>query len=161
MRRQHGEYDTQCAFMQWLFYFDRKIYKLTYAIPNGGKRTPSEGAHNKRLGLKSGVPDIHVAYPFNGFPGLYIEFKHGKNKTTLSQDEMIVRLRSVGYRVEICYSFDEARAVLLNYLTREDAIPLMRQVNQPNPKRVKNVNYKKMFKAVEIGRLDCDLPRLS
>ena len=90
--------------------------KNIYAIPNGGYRNKIE-AHNLKLqGVKSGVPDIMLAYPSKPFAGLFIEMKWGKNKPTKNQEEWIKRLSTVGYRCEVCYSAEEAIAVIKEYL---------------------------------------------
>lgn len=90
--------------------------KNIYAIPNGGYRNKIE-AHNLKLqGVKSGVPDLHLAYPSGFYNGLYIEMKWGKNKPTKNQEDWIKRLSAVGYKCEVCWSSEEAIAVIKNYL---------------------------------------------
>ena len=89
---------------------------MIFSIPNGGYRNKIE-AHNLKLqGVKSGVPDIMLAYPSKPFAGLFIEMKWGKNKPTKNQEDWIKRLSAVGYRCEVCYSAEEAIAVIKEYL---------------------------------------------
>ena len=52
----------------------------------------------------------------NGFHGLYIEMKYGKNKPTDHQKEWIKALKEQGYKVTVCYSGVEATQELESYL---------------------------------------------
>ncbi|MBN1535965.1 MAG: VRR-NUC domain-containing protein, partial [Anaerolineales bacterium] len=52
----------------------------------------------------------------DGFHGLFIEMKAGKNRTTKNQNEWIQRLLGAGYLVIVCYSFEEAKKEILDYL---------------------------------------------
>ncbi|HBI92754.1 MAG TPA: VRR-NUC domain-containing protein [Terrisporobacter glycolicus] len=90
--------------------------KNIYAIPNGGYRNKIEAKNLKLQGVKSGVPDLHLAYPNSFYHGLYIEMKWGKNKPTENQEDWIKRLSAVGYKCEICWSSEEAIEVIKQYL---------------------------------------------
>lgn len=90
--------------------------KLLFHIPNGGKRDVKEAARFKAMGVKAGVPDLCLPVPMNGFAGLYIEMKYGKNKPTDHQKEWIGALKEQGYKVTVCYSGVEATRELESYL---------------------------------------------
>jgi len=92
-------------------------YKMLYAVPNGLK-TPNAriAARAVAEGLKKGFPDMCLDVPVGGYHGLRIELKVGKNKTSKFQDKWIERLRSFGYRVEVCYGSDAAMKVIDDYL---------------------------------------------
>src|SRR5690606_24999959 len=71
---------------------------IWYHIPNGGYRNPIEAAKFKRMGVKSGVPDICIPMARKGYHGLYIELKRvsgGKLSTT--QTEWRDKLLREGY----------------------------------------------------------------
>lgn len=90
---------------------------LMHHIPNGGKRSKSEAARFKALGVKAGVPDIFLPCAQGGYHGLYIELKRTKGgKLSAAQKEWIDALRGQGYKVIVCYGFDEAREVIISYL---------------------------------------------
>ena len=72
--------------------------KLMFAIPNGGYRNKLEAKNLKLQGVKSGVPDIFLSYPKGEFHGLYIELKHGKNKTSENQNKWLTELNKAGYK---------------------------------------------------------------
>lgn len=90
---------------------------LMHHIPNGGKRSKSEAARFKAQGVKAGVPDIFLPCARGSYHGLYIELKRTKGgKLSAAQKEWIDALRGQGYKVIVCYGFDEAREVIINYL---------------------------------------------
>lgn len=79
-----------------------------------------EGNKLKIMGVREGIPDIHIAIGNNNYIGLYIEFKElGANMNTdhvrkqLKAHEV---LRSFKNRVEICTSVSDAQAIVLEYL---------------------------------------------
>lgn len=89
-----------------------------YAIPNGGKRNPSEAAHLKRQGVRAGVPDLCIPAARGHYNGLYIEMKVGRNKPTEAQYEWIARLRENGYAAYVCYGAANAIACIENYFEK-------------------------------------------
>ena len=112
----------QEAFIQWCEWQQRKYpeLKLIFHIPNGGSRNRLEAIHLKRQGVKAGVPDLCLPVPRNGFHGLYIEMKYGKNKTTEKQEEWLKALKEQGYFVAVCYGAYEAEQVIIKYLQIQD-----------------------------------------
>ena len=87
-----------------------------FHIPNGGSRNKIEAANLKRQGVKAGVPDICLPVPRNGYHGLWIELKVGKNKTTENQKRYISFLTNQGYDVAVCYGMEEAARKIVEYL---------------------------------------------
>lgn len=86
----------------------------------GGKRDKRTAVALKRQGVKAGVPDICLPVARNGYHGLYIELKAGKNKATKSQEKWQVFLNSQGYYAVICYGWHEAAKVIEEYLLKAD-----------------------------------------
>jgi hypothetical protein len=132
-----AEHHEQAALIDWARQFAHECpeLELLHAIPLGGLR-PSQvrldprtghqiryspaGQKLRAEGAKEGVPDLCLPVAREAFYGLYIEMKYGRNKPTHKQDWWIARLRGQGYRVEVCWSFEEARDVLIDYLGLED-----------------------------------------
>ncbi len=112
------EHDEQVLLFHWAVLNEERIPELKnmFSIPNGGQRHKAVAAKMKAEGLKSGVPDICLAFPSGGFFGLFIELKVGKNKTTPSQNEWIMRLQQAGYMVVVCYGYEAAKREILDYL---------------------------------------------
>lgn len=127
-KRMHGtpEHDTQVECVNW-FREDFPVFAdLLWAIPNGGYRSKATARAMKAEGQKAGVPDLQLAVPRKGYHGLFIEMKKssvgkkgqlvGKGRTSELQDKMIERLREVGYKVEVCYSFEQFKNITREYL---------------------------------------------
>lgn len=113
--------------------------KWMHAIPNGGSRGDSKksamirGAQLKATGVRKGVFDIFLPYPFamgEEYPlgiyhGLYIEMKVRSKKPKREgskggmSDEQIEfgeYARSCGYATYTCYGWEEAVLALKEYL---------------------------------------------
>lgn len=117
------EHDIQAAFFAWAKWegINRPDLDLMFAIPNGGKRHPATGAKMKEEGVRAGVPDVCLPVGRAGYHALYIEFKRKGNKPSPEQWAFIDRLMGAGNCVRVCYSFDEAQRVAIDYL--EDNLP--------------------------------------
>ena len=105
---------------------------LLFAVPNGGSRHKVEAINLVAQGLRKGVCDIFLAWPMNiiqnsyiatkWYGGLFIELKiekRRKEKTggvSADQIKWIDKLLNAGYYVSVCYSWQEARDVIINYL---------------------------------------------
>lgn len=91
--------------------------RLMFAIPNGGARDSRTGAMLKAEGVKSGVPDIFLAWPSGGKHGLFVELKAGKaGRVSEAQSSWLASLEALGYGCAICRSLDEAIAAIRVYL---------------------------------------------
>ena len=106
--------------------------KWLHAIPNGGDRHVATAAKMVATGLRSGVWDIFLPLPIEilwadlidkvRYHGLYIEMKHQKHKThrngglTAEQVEFRDYAVSMGYYCAVCYSWEEARDILIQYI---------------------------------------------
>lgn len=91
---------------------------LFFAVPNGGKRSLSEGMKFKRSGVQAGVPDIVIPIPSGGFHGLFIEMKRIKGGIIAdSQIYWLSLLREKGYYAEVARGFIEARDIVTHYLS--------------------------------------------
>lgn len=88
-------------------------------IPNEGKRSLSYAARMKRMGLRSGFPDLFVPLARGKYHGLFIEMKYGKNKTTKEQKEWLERLSAEGYACAVCYNAAEAIKTIESYNRRK------------------------------------------
>jgi hypothetical protein len=114
-----SEHSEQCALFDWAAWqanLGHEPLRWIFAIPNGGHRHKGVAAKLKAEGVKAGVPDICLPYPANGYHGLYIEMKYGRNKTTPEQDGYQKWLAGCGYVAEIANGFDEAKNILCWYL---------------------------------------------
>jgi hypothetical protein len=113
-----SESTEQQALFQWAAYNEAKMpeLRLLHAIPNGGKRDKITAAILKGEGVKSGVPDVCLPVARQGFHGLYIEMKVDKNKPTENQMWWMCRLSEQGYKVKVCWGWEEAKREIEAYL---------------------------------------------
>lgn len=113
------EHNEQKALMQWVSLSLTKYpqLRMIYAIPNAAKRSVGLASMMKAEGMKSGVPDIHLAAPSNGYHGLYIEMKRLKGgSTSETQKEWLDKLNKQGYMAVVCRGWVEAKSVIEGYL---------------------------------------------
>lgn len=126
MRNYPLEHDEQVSLFHWVALKSGRYAELNllHAIPNGGHRNIVVARKMKAEGVKPGIPDMFLPVARQGFHGLYVEMKAqssrpkrgGKGGLSPEQEKWIRRLRAQGYRVEVCYGWKEAAAVLEDYL---------------------------------------------
>lgn len=117
--RSNAELLEQEALIQWAdltVINGRRVGDYLVHVPNEGKRGPKAASEFKRAGGRAGYPDLILELPAGEWHGLRIEMKAKGGKPTAAQLEWIERLRGAGYRAEVCYGFDEARIVVMDYL---------------------------------------------
>ena len=90
--------------------------KWLFAIPNGGSRHIAEATKMVATGLRKGVPDVFLPWPNYGYAGLFIEMKIKEGKISKDQNEWINYLSNSGYKAIVCWSWEEAKKELLDYL---------------------------------------------
>lgn len=91
-------------------------YNMIFHVPNERKCSPQRRKSMFMAGVKSGVPDVVVAVPSQGWGALFLEFKIKPNKATENQEQWIHDLNRIGYRAQVVWSADEAIKVLEEYL---------------------------------------------
>ena len=109
----------QIAVMDYLRYQYPNV--LAIHVANERATSPMQGALLKRKGVTAGVPDVLIFQPKVecgklAYYGLAIELKVGKNRTTPAQMLILHEFTVSGWAAHVCYSFDEAKEVIDNYL---------------------------------------------
>lgn len=123
-RVRHPESELQRNCFKLFRYQYPQFRMLYFSIPNEGVRSKGTAGIMKSQGLTSGVFDTFLAvpkyYPSNleevSFHGLFIEFKHGKNKLTDNQIEFQKAAREQGYQTAVVYTLDEFIKTINQYL---------------------------------------------
>lgn len=114
-----SESANQCALLKW-WDMAHKQYNLPaqmlMAIPNGGQRNAITGAILKREGVRAGVFDLFLAAPRNGFSGLWLEMKWGKNKITKEQQAFKAMIEAEQGKCVVCYDWETAKEQIEAYL---------------------------------------------
>lgn len=80
---------------------------LVVHVPNGGSRTPIEGAKMKALGVVAGWPDLSIYGPTGSY---FMEVKAPKGRLSQCQHRIIDQLSDMGRHVAVVRSLDEAQA---------------------------------------------------
>ncbi len=134
MKRKNEEHQIQVGLFQWIN-LQMNVYpalKNAFAIPNGGSRNELEGGNLKEEGVRPGVLDVCLAYPSNGFHGLFIEHKSKKGKLSKNtivksktgrykyiregQETWFKRLSDAGYCCKVSRSINESVDIIKAYL---------------------------------------------
>ena len=113
------ESTEQCALMVYAESMARRVpaWGNLFAIPNGGARHLFTAVRMRREGVKRGVPDLFLAWPAGGRPGLFLELKRSSGgKVSAAQADWHERLGRAGYAVAVAAGYNEAVAVITRYL---------------------------------------------
>ncbi|MVM34261.1 hypothetical protein GO755_29795 [Spirosoma sp. HMF4905] len=91
---------------------------LLFAVPNTALRSFGLAAKLQEEGMVAGIPDLVLAYPHKGKPGLYIEMKTMQKHSKPSDEQLTIHayLRAVGYEVAIPRTFEEFQKAITDYL---------------------------------------------
>lgn len=119
MKRAQPEHIEQSLLFQWaeIARIRRPELALLYAIPNGGHRVIAVAKKLKAEGVKSGVPDLCLPVPRGTYHSLYVEMKGGPTgRVKPAQAQWHSGLRAQGHAVRVCYSWEAARDVIMQYL---------------------------------------------
>lgn len=115
-RDEHAE---QAALFSWAGFAQGRYPELAlmFAIPNGGHRHKAVAVRKKAEGVKPGVPDICLPVPRGPWHGLYIELKTETGSVSREQRRWLAMLSRLGYRAKVCRGWQQAQAVIEDYLT--------------------------------------------
>lgn len=116
------EHVEQVHLFQWAAWQSGKYPELDlmYAIPNGGYRNKKTAAELKAEGVKSGVSDIFLPVARCKKHGLYIEMKRTEGgKLSKSQEKFIAGVKNQGYAAIVCFGFEKAKEIILQYLNNK------------------------------------------
>lgn len=118
-----SEENEQIMLFQWAAVAKNTFpeLELMYHVPNEGKRSAVTGSRFKQMGLRPGVPDIILPVARGGYIGLAVEMKYGKNTLTDNQRKWLGMLAGAGHKTAVCYSFDEAKKTIVDYLNADPA----------------------------------------
>ena len=117
MARNETDLQIVCA-----RYLDHLPNVLWCHVANERQTTMMRGGKLKKMGVKSGVPDILIFEGRGGFNGLAIELKFGRNKTTENQNHWLWGLFQRGWQTAVVTNFDEFQKIVDDYLAGEGVI---------------------------------------
>lgn len=90
--------------------------RTIYHIPNGEKRDGRDGAILQAMGVRPGMPDLHLPVSGDGYASLYIEMKTTTGRLSKVQQEVHDDLRAGGNHVVVCRSAEEAWRMIAIHL---------------------------------------------
>ena len=116
------EHDEQVALFQWAELAAGRYPELRemFAVPNGGQRHKAVAGKLKAEGVKPGVEDVMLLVPRGQFRGLLIEMKRVNAVPSDVKPEQRAwhdAHRARGFCVWVCKGFEDARRVVLDYLS--------------------------------------------
>lgn len=106
--------------------YPKVLFRTDFAA--GEKLTKSQAVRNKQLQKCKGWPDLFVSEPRKSYSGLFIELKaeavklykldgsYLKDDHILEQAEVLSSLTERGYKAAFAVGFNEAKALIDNYL---------------------------------------------
>ena len=92
--------------------------RVFMAIPNGSARNPWTAKNLKDEGVLSGAPDLILLVPRHGYASLCIEMKKPGGRQQESQKVFEKACKAFKNRYVVCYSFEEFKAVITDYLEK-------------------------------------------
>ena len=95
------------------------MLNMLHCSLNGVKLSGTQAKIAKGQGMLSGVPDLFLPVPKNGYHGLFIEMKSEKGRVTENQHWFLTNAESVGYKTAVCYSAKEAISAIEAYYSQE------------------------------------------
>lgn len=111
------EASLQSACVRWFSLQYPQYSGLLIHVPNGGSRKSAiEGYNMKRQGVVSGVADLLLLTPRNGFGCLCIEMKAGKGKQSDNQQAWEQQAKKHGNLYTVCRTIDEFIGTINSYL---------------------------------------------
>lgn len=119
---KRSEHQEQVATVSWFKLQYPKFKKHLFAIPNGAhlagdpKVRAIKMNKMKAEGLLTGVSDLFMMVPMGGWHGLFIEMKSKGGVVSDDQAEFQGAAHLIGYFCAVCYSFEEAKNVISDYL---------------------------------------------
>jgi hypothetical protein len=122
---RYPEHESQKAVILWWKLQHKALgvraENLLYAVPNGAKRSPRQGAWLKAEGLRPGCPDLILDVPRGPYHGMRIEMKSPAGRADELQKQWQLDLIAQGYHAVICKGWEEATRAIDAYLKLTDA----------------------------------------
>ena len=113
------EDDEQAFIFKWAAMQEKVMpeLKFLFSTLNGVRLRPGQAAKAKRLGMKSGVPDIYLDVARGQWHGLRIELKRVKSgRLSPTQKEWLSELKKQNYLGVCVHGGQKAVEVIKTYL---------------------------------------------
>lgn len=117
---ERSEHAQQCAIFEFAKLMSREYPKLKMLVgsASGVRIGIGQAMKLKRAGcLPSGYPDIHLPVKNRLYNGLFIELKKTDGKLSNDQKWWLEKLTEQNYYAVPAYGEDEAKEILMIYIT--------------------------------------------
>ena len=104
-KRNRPEQAIQKAVIQYLMILENLGELTFFHVPNGGRRSKTEGGIFKAMGVKPGVADLVILLP--GGRTAFIEIKAGKGRLSPAQKAFRNTAEVLGFPFAECRAVDE------------------------------------------------------
>ena len=101
--------------VNWFHHTYPELADDFHHFANERKCSQQRGRILKRMGVKKGVSDLFLAFPHNGYHGLWIELKVD-SKASKVQLVFGERKKQRGYDFRVTYGFESSKEYILSYL---------------------------------------------
>lgn len=119
--RGSPEFQNQAALFAWArspaVARQYPALRLMSCSLNGVKLTTAQAGKAKAAGMLAGEHDVRLPVARGRWIGLSIEMKAGDNRPTKAQLDYGEALEAEGWRVAYCWSWTEARDIIIEYLS--------------------------------------------
>lgn len=96
--------------------------ELLFHVPNGGWRDLIGAAILKRQGQRNGVCDLMLSVARGPYHGLFVEMKQPTGVVSGAQQDFIAAVNRQGYCARVCWSYDQAVALIAGYLEGKEIL---------------------------------------
>ncbi len=115
---KHRETSIQYAFAWWLSQTYPEVLFTTSLA--GVNLSMIAALRVRRMGYRSGTPDILIFEPRGCYHGLFLELKAPQGKPSPTQRQFRDSLIARDYKCEFAYGLDEAQSITAEYLKGGD-----------------------------------------
>lgn len=113
---RHDEHDLQTCCMTWLRYQHPQLDRVTFAVPNGGRRDVATAGKLRAEGVKAGVSDIIMLLRTEHYGALCIEMKTDVGRQSPAQRQWQRDVEEAGMKYVVCRSLDDFKAAVEEYV---------------------------------------------
>ncbi len=114
-KRGNPEHQLQAACIAW---YDKNVKDIiTFAIPNGGKRSKKVAQEMKEEGVRKGVFDLFMVYANHGYNGLFIEMKTPTGTLSKDQKSFMLYCQRHNYKCVVAKTIEQFQHEIRAYLT--------------------------------------------